>query len=119
MGYLDTYYYLPFGGGPRTCIGMRLALIEMKLATVHLLQKLKFKTSSKTHVSIIFILILKSHSVGGGGASVRFMRLKSTRHMLRERLYNSYDFASQTFVYNSILIAGHKFNCTVRDFICP
>ena len=59
MGYLDTYYYLSFGGGPRTCIGIRLALIEMKLATVHLMQKFKFKTSSKTLVKTILIFLKK------------------------------------------------------------
>ena len=25
----------------------------------------------------------------------------------------------QTFVYNSILLTGLEFNCTVRDFLCP
>ena len=52
IGYMDTYYYLPFGAGPRACIGMRLALIEMKLATVHLLQKFKFKTCTRTQVKL-------------------------------------------------------------------
>ena len=54
IGYLDTYYYLPFGAGPRVCIGMRLALIEMKIAAVHLLQKFKFKTCSRTQVKLEF-----------------------------------------------------------------
>ena len=36
--------------------------------------------------------------------------------VLRE---NSIEKSFQTFVYNSILLTGIEFNCTVRDFVCP
>ena len=46
--------YLPFGEGPRHCIGMRLALVEAKIALVHVLRKVKFAKCEKTQVIYAF-----------------------------------------------------------------
>lgn len=44
--------YLPFGLGPHVCIGMRLALIEAKLALINMLQSFRFLSCDKTEVPI-------------------------------------------------------------------
>ncbi len=47
----DPFAYLPFGAGPRNCVGMRLALMECKLALMHAVHKFKFTLSSNTKVT--------------------------------------------------------------------
>lgn len=51
----DQFHYFPFGVGPRNCVGMRLALMEMKMSMVHVLQKLKFVVCEKTQVAFIIL----------------------------------------------------------------
>jgi hypothetical protein len=43
---------MPFGVGPRNCIGMRFALEEAKLALANLLLKFKMCRCSQTDVSV-------------------------------------------------------------------
>ena len=47
-----TFAYLPFGEGPRKCIGNRLALVEMKMILVAILKDLQFKRSTDTEVPL-------------------------------------------------------------------
>jgi len=44
--------YLAFGLGPRNCVGMKFALVEMKLALVKLLQKFEFHPTKNTPVTL-------------------------------------------------------------------
>ncbi|KAK7871463.1 hypothetical protein R5R35_010842 [Gryllus longicercus] len=46
------YVYLPFGEGPRNCIGMRFGLLQTKLGLVTLLSKYEFHVSERTPIPL-------------------------------------------------------------------
>ncbi|KAM9769236.1 cytochrome P450 3A56-like [Menidia menidia] len=49
---INPYTYLPFGMGPRNCLGMRFALAMIKLALVEVLQNYSFSVCEETEIPL-------------------------------------------------------------------
>jgi cytochrome P450 len=45
------FVYLPFGVGPRSCVGIRLAQLEVKMALVNVLRRFNLVACAETKVA--------------------------------------------------------------------
>ncbi len=52
--HLSSYTFLPFGQGPRNCMGMRFALYEAKVGLVALLRKYRFVRTADTPSKVTY-----------------------------------------------------------------
>lgn len=51
---INPYVYMPFGHGPRKCIGNRFALMETKTLLVHVLRKFRIKFTDRSKYPVEF-----------------------------------------------------------------
>ncbi|XP_026481487.1 probable cytochrome P450 6a13 [Ctenocephalides felis] len=49
-----SYAFLGFGAGPRTCLGMRFALLQMKVALMSAVKNFELSVNSKTKEPLVF-----------------------------------------------------------------
>ena len=67
------FHYLPFGGGPRVCIGRYYAMLQMLMILNALLRRYDFKLTTDEAIELHPMFILRPRN----GISMRFERLKA------------------------------------------
>ncbi|MBX2877437.1 MAG: cytochrome P450 [Saprospiraceae bacterium] len=56
---ISNYSYLPFGGGPRLCIGNSFAMMEMQLVLVHYLRKYRIELATEKSPELLPLVTLR------------------------------------------------------------
>lgn len=77
---IPPYHYLPFGEGPRICMGIRFGFMEVRLTLIALLTKFKFKLSSKTSLPIDLLPQVFAVLAPRGGMWMHTNRLENPHH---------------------------------------
>ncbi|KAL1424344.1 hypothetical protein MTO96_020270 [Rhipicephalus appendiculatus] len=75
------FSFLPFGEGPRQCVGMKFASMNFKLGLFHALSRFSFETCPETEVSF---LMLKCHHRMGHLWYAPVLEGEGHRHRLRQ-----------------------------------
>ncbi|XP_070494179.1 probable cytochrome P450 28a5 [Chironomus tepperi] len=73
--YLDRCVLMPFGGGPRICLGMRFALLQSKAALATVIANFEISVNSKTQDSPLVIDPIEFLNIKTGGLWLDFKPL--------------------------------------------
>jgi len=60
---LNPYTWMPFGMGPRNCVGMRFALQEIKIALSTLISRVRFYPIPETCVGLLLLKLFQFNSL--------------------------------------------------------
>ncbi|XP_059178827.1 cytochrome P450 3A28-like [Physella acuta] len=74
--------WMPFGLGPRMCVGQRLALLVLKLALARLLQEFTITVSHKTQIPLK--VVLRPFIVARNGVHIKAVRRVTTSRVSAE-----------------------------------